>query len=75
MYGINECFYGERTKNYLQAIFDYLRLSLPRLYLTLKVPNKNCSRRHFNFLLLSFEENRLEISSLIFSEKKMKKYL
>ena len=26
-------------------------------YLTLKAPNKNCSRRHFNFLLLSFEEN------------------
>ena len=23
--------------------------------LTLKTPNKNCSRRHFNFLLLSFE--------------------
>ena len=27
-------------------------------YLTLKAPNKNCSRRHFNFLLLSFEENK-----------------
>ena len=27
-------------------------------FLTLKVPNKNCSRRHFNFLLLSFEENK-----------------
>ena len=26
--------------------------------LTLKAPNKNCSRRHFNFLLLSFEENK-----------------
>ena len=26
--------------------------------LTLKVPNKNCSRRHLNFLLLSFEENK-----------------
>ena len=25
-------------------------------YLTLNVPNKNCSRRHFNFLLLSFHE-------------------
>ena len=25
--------------------------------LTLKRPNKNCSRRHFNFLLLSFKEN------------------
>ena len=26
--------------------------------LTLKAPNKNCSRRHFNFLLLSSEENK-----------------
>ena len=26
--------------------------------LTLKAPNKNCSRRHFNFLLLSFEDNK-----------------
>ena len=25
---------------------------------TFKAPNKNCSRRHFNFLLLSFEENK-----------------
>ena len=24
--------------------------------LTLKAPKKNCSRRHFNFLLLSFED-------------------
>ena len=29
-----------------------------RYVLTLKAPNKNCSRRHFNFLLLSFEENK-----------------
>ena len=26
--------------------------------LSLKAPNKNCSRQHFNFLLLSFEENK-----------------
>ena len=26
--------------------------------LTLKAPNKNCSRQHFNFLLLSFKENK-----------------
>ena len=25
---------------------------------TLKVPNKNCSRRHYNFLILSLEENK-----------------
>ena len=59
-----------------------------RMSLTLKVPNKNCSRWHFNFLLSSVEENKawffmwilclaedsLETSSLIFSEKTMKKY-
>ena len=28
------------------------------IILTLKAPNKNCSRQHFNFLLLSFEENK-----------------
>ena len=26
--------------------------------ITLKAPNKNCSKRHFNVLLLSFEENK-----------------
>ena len=54
--------------------------------LTLKAPNKNCNRRHFNFLFLSFEENKawffmwilclaeysFESSSLIFSEKQWK---
>ena len=29
-----------------------------RTCLTLKAPNKNCSRRHFIFSLLSFEENK-----------------
>ena len=29
-----------------------------KIVLTLKALNKNCSRRHFNFLLLSFEENK-----------------
>ena len=57
-----------------------------RSWLTLKEPNKNCCRRHFNFLLLSFEENKAwcfkwilclaedshETSSLIFSEKQWK---
>ena len=55
---------------------NYLRIILS---LTLKSPNKNCSRRHFNFLLLFLEkirldfsceaEDSLETSSLIFSEK------
>ena len=56
--------------------------------LTFKVPNKNCSGRHFIFfLLLSFEENKVlfpvnplpddsrEMSSLIFSENKEKVFL
>ena len=30
----------------------------PVVCLTLKAPNKNCSRRHFNCLRLSFEENK-----------------
>ena len=30
--------------------------------LTLKAPNKNCSRWHFNFLLLSFKKIRLDFS-------------
>ena len=45
---------------------------------TLKTPNKNCSRRHFNFLLLSFEENKarqriLQKHQVLFSLKKKKK--
>ena len=54
--------------------------------LILKVSNKNCSSRHFKFLLLSFWKNKtwfflwilclaedsLETSSLIFSEKQWK---
>ena len=27
--------------------------------LTVKAPNKNCSRRHFNFLLLSFKGTKV----------------
>ena len=34
-----------------------------KINLTLKMPIKNCSRPHFNFLLLSFEENKLDVSS------------
>ena len=30
----------------------------PLQVLTLKALNKNCSRRHFNFLLSSFKENK-----------------
>ena len=64
-------------------------LGLTCYTLTLKAPNKNCSRLHFNFLLLSFEENKawffmwilclaedsLETSSLSFSEKQWKIFM
>ena len=47
-----------------QSVYIHFRaltvsmLNLKRCrYLTLKAPNKNCSRQNFNFLLLSFEEN------------------
>ena len=40
-------------------VFVLLATSRSKVFiLTLKVPNKNYSRRHFNFLLLSFEENK-----------------
>ena len=50
MKGHNTCFEANST----DTIFNYHQI----LILTLKAPNKNCSRRHFNFLLLSFEENK-----------------
>ena len=31
------------------------------IVLILKAPNKNCSRRHFNFSLLSFEGNEIRL--------------
>ena len=33
-------------------------IQVMQLMITLKAPNKNCSRPHFNFLLSSFEENK-----------------
>ena len=38
--------------------FNVKKCSLIDQELTLKAKNKNCSRRYFNFLLLSFEENK-----------------
>ena len=43
---------------FLGFFFDIQEL-LCEPSLTLKEPNKNCSRRHFIFLLLSFEENKV----------------
>ena len=34
------------------------RLNGWRFYLTLKVPNKNCNKQHFNLFLSSFEDNK-----------------
>ena len=39
-------------------LFSFSGAFWAKSLLTLKVPNKNFSRRHFNFLLLSFEENK-----------------
>ena len=36
--------------------------SASEFVITLKASNKNCSRRHFNLLLLPFEEKRLDFS-------------
>ena len=60
---------GQSVSMY-QCVCDYCLHILPFLLelvtacicLTLKAPNKNCSRRHFNFLLLSFEEIRPDFS-------------
>ena len=42
----------------VKSIIISLMKSLADDLLTHKAPNKNCSRRHFNFLHLSFEENK-----------------
>ena len=42
-------------------MYAILQVYISELALTLKhvkVPNKNCSRQHFNFLVLSFKENK-----------------
>ena len=45
-------------ETWLWDIVSVKWVGLLQQYLTLKAPNKNCSRPHFNFLLLSFEENK-----------------
>ena len=57
------CFSPFFTKE--DDFYDFLFASLADvvlhkwcLLLTLKAPNKNCSRRHFIFLLFSLEENK-----------------
>ena len=46
--------------NLCDLLFAFLNEKIFKLgfLLTLKAPNKICSRRHFNFLLLSFKENK-----------------
>ena len=60
-----------RIKIFVSAAFDMRIKIKPKgqryIYeildvLTLKAPNKNCSRRHFNSLLLSFEKRKLDFS-------------
>ena len=51
----------QRIVNYIFFFLMYYKQEFPVL-LTLKVPNKNCSRRHFNILLLSLKKIRLDFS-------------
>ena len=51
---------GSQNRKIVECILKQGRLILDCL--TLKVPNKNCSRQHFNFLLLSLEENEADFS-------------
>ena len=53
-----------QTKNNSSLISypEETRTILKQMILTIKAPNENCSGRHFNFLLLSFEEIRLDVS-------------
>ena len=45
---------------YYQPLGTHMfRLPVDSFVLTFKAPNKNSSRRHFNFLPLSFEENKV----------------
>ena len=53
----------KKKKKKIELSFAAFLVDSLRLNPSLKEPNKNCSRRHFNFLLLSFED------SVIFSEK------
>ena len=51
----------------ISTVASYLQLTV----LTLKALNKNCSRRHFNFLRLSFEKIRLDFSCESSSEQRI----
>ena len=55
-----------------QNLFIYIIHA--RACLTLKAPIKNCSRRHFNFLLLCFEDGSDEGSQHKVSMKNNKKF-
>ena len=53
------CFSNKTPSRKGSALIERTCLHRSKFFpLTLKAPNKNCSRRHFNFLLLFFEENK-----------------
>ena len=57
------------------SVFQYVNTYAP-VYttLTLKAPNKNCSRRHLNFFLLSSAQQRIHLKHhVLFSLKKTMK--
>ena len=49
---VGSCFSDLHYLKYRDSLQFFLNFSL-----TLKAPNKHCSRQHFNFLLLYLEEN------------------
>ena len=73
MRGHNVCFYADlsmiinkisaNTFSHLDLCYLNSLILISQPSLTLKAPNKNCSRQHFNFLLLSFKKIRLDFSS------------
>ena len=46
------------TVHQIRGVSRIFRDKSPYFSLPLKAPNENCSRRQFNFLLLSFGENK-----------------
>ena len=55
LFGI--CFHMKKTGGIRHPCSANVHANVVSLMLTLKAPNKNCSGCHFNFLLLSVEEN------------------
>ena len=53
---INKSMYKTKNNQFIQGMRNVC--TRDSFLLALKAPNKNCSRRHLNVLILSFEENK-----------------